>query len=212
MPRLGRPVPHYARARSGRKKSACQSATNAPAVRSCFARFGGFLEKAQRVVQIDDLGDHRHDHGQQFLPTELLCQLRTRVEAGLDHVEHEFQFLVSLAGQRDCLLDGLNRCQDEGEDLKNDKQSVHCRYGSCEKVGRPTVAAPVRGYAVVFGCAWLTTLPIAVVAVASARTICWSAAMTGVTDASTCFATAAATASAETPAPAAATSVARLAG
>ena len=35
-------------------------------------------------------------------------------------------------------------------------------------------------YAVVFGCAWFTTLPIAVVAVARAWTICCRVASTGV--------------------------------
>ena len=71
-PRSGRPARHYACAHSGRRESASRPATSPPAGSSCVVGLSGFLEQAQRVVQIDDLGDHRHDHGDQLVPTELL--------------------------------------------------------------------------------------------------------------------------------------------
>src|ERR1039458_6152370 len=190
-------------------------ATSPPAGSSCLCRLSGRLEQAEHVVQRNDLGDHRHDHRDQPVPTEGLRQVRTCIEAGLDHVEHQVELLLALAWYRDCRLDRLNCGQHEGENLENDEQLFHWFCLPVEKSGRPGSEPPqlLRIYAGL-GCVWegVDAPPEAVTTTGtSAAMVCEMAAasalaITGVSDVNR-FATLAVTASALTasPAPAAAT-------
>ena len=67
-PRPAPPARRSACASFGYMESVCRPATSPPVGSSCVVGLSRFLEQAQRIVQIDDLGDHRYHQGDQLLP------------------------------------------------------------------------------------------------------------------------------------------------